>query len=161
MIFCCAFHCIYAQQSSTKVIQKMESLVDQFDQTFDATKQSDQLLLVFVPGSNDPFAKVYDKHKEKAVLPGVQFIGGFKEMMIGMDEDKKRKHLQDAYLFRYGKTHFPILLDLNSEVAQLLSIDGYGIIQIDLKNKVITDIKSFDFDRVEFFKALQPYFKPS
>ncbi len=133
--------------------------VDQFDSDFSLETVEDQLTIIYIPGSNDPFGKVYDKHKGKKIADKVQFIGGFKEMMKGWNPEQKKSHLQEAFQFRYGKDHFPILLDLESDIAQLLSIKGYTILKISKKDNKIIEQKSFGFNRMDFFKALKPYFK--
>ncbi|HMQ62643.1 MAG TPA: hypothetical protein PKE06_18335 [Flavilitoribacter sp.] len=53
----------------------------------------------------------------------VQFIGGSRERMAGMDKKNKLNHLQEAFQVRYGKVHFPILIDLDSDIGRALNLD--------------------------------------
>ena len=140
------------------LIQKMTYLYDQFNQPFDQNSLKEELTIIYIPGSHDPFHKIYDKHKGKKTLENVQFIGGFKEMMKGWDTSKKKGHLQEAFRVRYGKDHFSVLLDLESEIAALLSMDGYAIIKVSPIDGTLISKKIYGFDRVAFFKDLKKYF---
>lgn len=157
LISCLVLTSMVAQKNSSKLFEKMSDTYDQFGDRFDPGSVDDQLTIVYIPGNNDPFGRIYDKHKGKKIAEDVQFIGGFREIMIGMPADKKRAHLQEAFVSRYGKDHFTILLDLDSEIARMLSIQGYTILTISRKDDKIIRLEDFGFDRIAFFKVLNTY----
>ncbi len=146
-----------AQNEVDLLFSKMKDTYDQFDKTFKPKPDADPITIIYIPGNNDPFGKIYDKHKGKKIIGNVQFIGGFKEIMRGAAEKPKRKHLQQAFQTRYGKNHFTILLDLESELAQIMSVEGYAIFQISSKENKLLSRNDFGFDRLAFFKALGKY----
>jgi len=154
LLFMAVLTAAQPRPSANDVRNKLKNFYDQFNNKLNEDL-SKNLVIVFIPGSNDPFAKIYDKHKDKKLAEHVQFVGGFKEIMTNMDPEQKKKHLQEAFVQRYGKDHFTILLDLNSELANMLKFDGYTIIKVNGKS---VDVKSYDFDRIEFFKDLNSYF---
>lgn len=156
-LLCCTLG--RAQATVTDLLSKMGDTQHQFKDTFDPGALNDQLTIIYIPGSNDPFGKIYDKHKGKELTGNVQFIGGFREMMRGADPDRKRSHLQEAFRTRYGKEHFTILIDLESEIAQMLSIKGYSILGLSKKENRIISFRDYGFDRIAFFKDLKKYFK--
>lgn len=158
LICCMAINYSFAQGKMTILLDKIGQCYDQFNNQLDLNNLEDRLTIIYIPGSNDPFSKIYNKHKGKKIADNVQFIGGFKAMMKGWDSKKKKGHLQDAFQFRYGKEHFTILLDLESEIAELFSIKGYTILQISKKENKVINIKDYGFDRIEFFKDLKQYF---
>ena len=86
------------------------------------------------------------------------FVGGFKEMMIGWDKKRKRSHLQDAFQARYGKDHFTILFDLDSELEVLLNANGLSIVELSTSEDKVTSNQTFGSDRVAFLKVLRTYF---
>ncbi|MCB0629581.1 MAG: hypothetical protein R2824_33970 [Saprospiraceae bacterium] len=147
------------QHDVSAILQKMDQTVDQFDDTFESKNWEDEISIIYIPGSNDPFGRVYDKHKGKKLVANTQFIGGFKEMMADWDPEQKKKHLQEAFRVRYGKDHFRILLDFESEIQARLKTAGYAIIRLSKKDRKIISRKDYGFDRIAFFKDLQPYFK--
>lgn len=159
-LFCCLpLGLLFAQKSTADLFAKMSQTYDQFNDTFDPESTTDQLTIIYIPGSNDPFGKIYDKHKGKKLASDTQYIGGFKEIMAGIAEKKKKEHLQEAFVSRYGKDHFTILLDLESEIGASLDIKGYTILEVSKKGEKIIHFEDFGFDRVAFFKALNGYFK--
>ncbi len=141
------------------IFRKLGDLYDQFNKAFDTKIVDDRLTIVYIPGKDNPFGRVYDKLKGKEIKEGIQFIGGFKEMMAKMDRDAKKKHLQEAFVHRYGKRHFTILLDLDSEIQEMLNLDGYGVIILAKKDGQVLEQLDFGTDRGGFFKELQQYLK--
>jgi hypothetical protein len=94
----------------------------------------------------------------------VQFVGGFAEIIAqaaghGSDKNGMKPHLREAFTNRYGKDHFPILLDMSSKLADDLSLEGLSIIQISKKTGKVNSIKAFGNDRKKFLDAIQFYFK--
>jgi hypothetical protein len=152
-----------AQPKSSEVIQLIESLSDQFDNNHKFNGET--ITVVFVPGVDDPFTKVYDKWKDKSWQPDAKItvVGGFKEMLAGgghgAPSDGIKKHVQDAFIARYGKGHFPILIDLMSETGVMLGVKGLSIIKINVKTKTIESIQDFGDNRKKFFDNVNPLFK--
>ncbi len=145
----------YAQVKASDVFEKLGKMPDQFDNLYD-TKVTDKLTLIYIPGTNNPFEKIYNKRKAAKTIGNVVLVGGFKEMMNSMSYDTKKDHLQDALSIRYKKGS-TILIDMDSELAQLLSISGYSIIKLSRNENKITEVNDYGFDRVEFFKNLGTY----
>ncbi|MEP5612184.1 MAG: hypothetical protein ABJP45_08035 [Cyclobacteriaceae bacterium] len=145
-----------AQIEASDVFTKLSQMPDQFDEMYDTGNVSDQLTLVYIPGVNTPFQKFYMKQKASKTKENVLLVGGFKEMMNAMSAEAKKKHLQEALSIQYKKGS-TILLDLESELGQLLSLKGYSIVTISKKSNKVMNINDYGFDRVEFFKALAAY----
>lgn len=80
-------------------------------------------------------------------------------MMNNMSKDSKKSHLQDAFKARYGKDHFTILLDLDSDVQTVLGNKGYAIAIISKKKNALDSMEDFGSDRAAFFQALKEYMK--
>jgi hypothetical protein len=112
---------------------------------------------------DDPFTKVYDKWKSKQWKEAdVQVVGGFREMLSagghgGASANGMKSHIQEAMIARYGKDHFPILLDMQSEIGSTLELKGFSIVIFD-KNRMEKK-EDFGSDRKKFFDAIQTYFK--
>ena len=159
MAFCGLLMATFANGQEVKasdVLTKLGLMPDQFDDTFDPNSVENELTIIYIPGSNNPFEKIYDKRKGEKITKKVLLVGGFGEMMNTMDDKMKKSHLQDALSARYTKGS-KILIDLKSELAEMLSIRGYAIVTISKKrNKIINSI-DYSFDRVAFFKALKAY----
>ena len=157
VIILMSFTTSFAQQSVNNVLSKMADKYDQYDRKFNPHNFDNKLVIVYISGRNNPFSRIYDRHKGINIKENVQFIGGFRETIPGMPARKKREHLQQAFLVRYGKKHFPILLDLESEIAEMLSIKGNSIIIISKKDDKILSVDDFGDDRIQFFKSLSKY----
>lgn len=142
--------------SASPVFSKLGEMDDQFNNRYRPGNVADQLVIVYIPGTNEPFQMIYNKKKGAKMVEGTLLIGGFKEMMSGMSYDSKKKHLQDALSIRYLKGS-QILIDMDSEVAAMLSLQGYSIITLSKKMNEVVQLRDFGFDRVAFFKALKAY----
>ena len=156
ILFFLQFSLANGQENAVKLFTKMDGTYDQFNESFDSKSIDGVLTIIYIPGSNDPFGKIYDKHKGKSLAKNALFIGGFKEIMIGFPEKKKREHLQDALQARYDK-NFKILLDLESEIGEHLSIKGYTILTASKQDNKIIKLNDYGFDRIAFFNVLQAY----
>ncbi|MEP1095123.1 MAG: hypothetical protein ABJG78_08435 [Cyclobacteriaceae bacterium] len=155
--FCCLMTCLsHAQIKASDVFTKIGKMPDQFDEMYNGGDVADQLTLIYIPGINNPFEKFYMKQKAAKTKKDVLIVGGFKEMMNAMSFESKKKHLQEALSIQYKKGS-TVLLDLESELGQLLSLKGYSIINVSKKKNQILSINDYGFDRVEFFKALAAY----
>lgn len=141
---------------ASDVLMKLGLMPDQFNDTFDPNSIEDELTIVYIPGSNDPFVKIYDKRKGEKTIKDVMLVGGFGEMMSAFDDKMKKDHLQDALSARYTKGS-KILIDLDSEMAESLSIKGYTILTISKRSNKIIHFMDYGFDRITFFKELKKY----
>lgn len=146
----------HAQIKASEVFDQLKKMPDQFDDAYDPTEIKDQLTLIYIPGSNNPFQKIYMKQKAAYLKDNVLLVGGFKEMMGMMSIESKKDHLQEALALQYKKGS-TILIDMDSELGQLLNINGYSIITISKDKNEVLSIEDFGFDRVEFFKKLKEY----
>ena len=146
----------YGQAQPSEIFKKMDGLYDQFNKAIEVDDISGEITLIYIPGNDNPFGKVYDRHKGVKFKQEVQFIGGFAEMMNAMSKEAKKKHLQDAFQSRYGKQHFTILLDLDSDVQKVLGNKGYAIVKISSDGKRVISNQDFGGDRAAFFQALKP-----
>ena len=146
---------VFGQTSSKELTGELNKLVDQYNKPYGKTDQS-QLVVIYVPGANNPFDKIYDKLKDKKLVQAknIQFVGGFKEIVTAMNASKEmaQSHIQEAMIARYGDQHFTILHDMESKIEQLLKLKGYAIITVK-KNKM-EKIEQFEFDRIKFLDAL-------
>lgn len=150
----------YGQNGKTKeVFNQLSNTYNQFNDKFDLDNIEDQVTFIYVPGTNDPFGKFYNRYTGKALKNNVICIGGFKEMMVKMNEAVKVQHLQDALKSRFKEASFSILIDSKSKVQELLSLNGYAIITLSKKSNKIILNENFGFDRAAFFKALKEYLK--
>ena len=148
--------CCYSQVKASEVFSKLSELTDQFDNAYDAAEVTDKLTLIYIPGTNKPFEKIYLKQKASKVKNNVLLVGGFKEMMGLMTRESKKEHLSGALGLQYKKGS-TILVDMDSELGQLLEVGGYSIITLSkVKNKIV-NLNDFGFDRVAFFKELKKY----
>ncbi len=145
-------------QKATDVFLKLEAMPDQFNNMYEASSVNDELTLIYVPGTNNPFQKIYFKQKAAQTIDNVLLVGGFKEIMNAMSREAKRKHLQEALSIQY-KRGSKILIDMDSELGQLLELKGYSIVTISKSKNAVTDVQDFGFDRVAFFQALKLYEK--
>lgn len=159
LLFLASITPAFAQNTPIEILGKMDTLYNQFDNTFESSRVGEELVIVYIPGKDNPFGKVYDRHKDKKLTDDVQFVGGFKEMMNNMSKDSKKKHLQEAFVSRYGNQHFTILLDLDSDVQRMLGNEGYTIAKISKKTNRVLSKQDFGTDRAAFFKALNNYLK--
>ena len=146
----------HAQGKASDVFRELNKMPDQFDEQYNGASVSDKLTLIYIPGTNNPFQKIYFKQKAAKIKDDVLLVGGFKEMMNAMSLESKRKHLQEALEIQY-KEGSRILLDLESEIGKLLSIKGYSIITLSKKTDKVIAIDDYGFDRVAFFKELSKY----
>lgn len=153
-------------QSLDKVYGVMSPLTDQFNKTFAAP--TDELVIIWVPGNDDPFNKIYEKWKGKTFTSSknVQVVGGFKEMVSqnsghgGSSVESIKKHIADALISRYGTKHFPILLDMNADLGSTLSLSGLSIIVVSKKTNAIKSKTDFGSDRKKFLDEVNTYFNP-
>jgi len=145
----------HAQAPASDIFQLLKEMPDQNNQSFDPVDLGDEAVIIFVPGAENPFQKFYTKKKAAQLKPNALLVGGFKEMMNNMSPGAKKKHLQEALAMRYKEGQ--MLLDLDSKLGELLSLQGYSIIRLSKKENKVLEINDFAFDRVAFFKALQKY----
>lgn len=158
----CAFIMIsfsYGQaRNASGIIAKLSTISDQFNDQFDPSMVSDSFTIMYIPGKNNVFAKVYDKYAGKQFADNVLFVGGFKQMMASMSEQSKKGHLQDALSSRYDRESITVLIDLQSEISEVLPVNGFTILTISKKANTITSTEYGD-DRLAFFTALDTYLK--
>lgn len=152
----------YAQSDSKTILTELGTLVDQYNRSFNP-ESGEKLTLIWVPGADDPFGKIYDKLKGRKLKKNsfVQFVGGFKESAarMGGDPASAKKHIQEAMVFRYGDNYFPILIDIESKIASNLSTTGYSIITLSKKSNKIVSKVDCGTDRKKFFDLLNTYFE--
>lgn len=159
LLFC--LQTVSAQTEWELIQRKLTSLTDQFDKPF--TARQDRLVLIYVPGADDPFTKVYDKWKSKQWKDAaVQVVGGFQELVSehghgGANSQGMKGHIREAMNARYGRNHFSILLDMQNEVARELGLKGFSI--LIMSRRGIEKKEDFGNDRKQFFDAIQTYFK--
>lgn len=140
-----------AQTESDAVIKVLTTLVDQYDKLF-VTNGKSAITLVYVPGSDDPFGKVFSKYAGKKLKDGnTVMAGGFKQ--LGPPD---KSHLQGGITSQYGKDCYRIILDLDSKVETLLNLKGRSIIILEPGKKAV--VKDFGENRKEFLDAVNPYF---
>jgi hypothetical protein len=161
LLSACTSHC-HAQSDAKTILNKMATLVDQYNKNFDKNAVKDQLIIIYIAGGDDPFQKIYDKLKGKLInskIP-VQFVGGMAELAASHGGGTMSPgHLQEAFIFRYGSSHFPILIDLQSDVGKLLNVKGLSVVTISKsKNKIISS-NDYAYDRIKFFKDINQYLK--
>lgn len=152
-------------QRAADVLNELSTLTDQYDTNFDPGSASDRLVVIFVGGGDDPFTKVYDKWKGKALnkKPQVQVVGGFREMLgaAGHGEGSAsgiKDHIAEAMVVRYGEKHFPILIDVESKLGALLKVKGLAIIEISKRKGSVDSVKDYGTDRKQFFDNIKTYF---
>lgn len=145
-----------AQVKASDVFTELNKMPDQFDEQYDAAGVSDKLTLIYIPGVNNPFEKIYFKQKAAKTKGDVLLVGGFKEMMNTMSFESKKKHLQEALAIQYKKGS-RILIDMESKLAKVLSIKGYTIVTLSKEKGQVIVVEDYGFDRVAFFKALSKY----
>lgn len=140
----------------SELLSKLGSFTDQFNATYDIAEVNDEITLIYIPGINNPFVKIYSKKKAAYTKENVIVVGGFKEIVNMMTSGNKKEHLQKALAIHYKKGS-SILVDMKSEIEKLLPITGYSITVLSKKENKIISINDYGFDRVEFFKALKKF----
>ncbi len=142
--------------AASDVFMKLSMLSDQFNDKFDPEQTDDKLTIIYIPGTNNPVEKIYSKSKAGKIIGNVLLVGGFKEMMKSFSYQAKKSHLQEALSTLYPKGS-KVIIDMESELGEMLALKGYAIVTISKKQNKIINNKDYGFDRVEFFKALSIY----
>jgi hypothetical protein len=157
----CTSHC-HSQDKARPILNRMENLSDQYNKKFSSTRITDRLVIIYVPGGDDPLQKIYDKLKGKilnSAMP-VQFVGGFGELAAdhgggGMSTS----HLINGFRSRYSSDYFSILLDVNSDIGKALGVKGLTVAEVSKKNGNIIKLNDYGYDRKRFFEDINQYLK--
>jgi|GEM_PF-6058958 len=152
-----AFTTAFAQVDSDKVLTPMGQLVDQYNVAFDKNVKG-TFTVVYVPGADDPFTKVYGKFKgKKQTEKNMIFVGGFAAMFDAeWTPAMMKSHLQKGITDAYGKDSFRILLDLEDKAQKALNVKTIAIIK--LKAGKIAEVKEYGENRKEFLDVVSTYF---
>jgi hypothetical protein len=157
----CTSHC-HSQDMARTILSRMEALGDQYNKKFSAARVQDRLVIIYIPGGDDPLQKIYDKLKGKifsTAIP-VQFVGGFGELAAdhgggGMSTS----HLINGFRSRYDDNYFSILLDVQSDIGKALGVKGLTVAEISRKNGKVIRLNDYGYDRKKFFEDINQYIK--
>ncbi|MDX1940206.1 MAG: hypothetical protein SFU99_06610 [Saprospiraceae bacterium] len=161
-VLCLAANLLLAQKkiNVTNLLKELGSLKDQYNKSFEQSKFKDTLVLLYLPASGGHnFLDVYKNFKSKSFTVPTQIAGGFKNVMNVLPLMVKKSHLKDAMIGNFGKEFHSILLDWDNALMKTLSIKGFSIIKISIKNKKLIQLQDFGDKKEDFFKAVDPLFK--
>lgn len=157
----CASHC-NAQGDAKTILYKMSGFVDQYNKNFDVEAVKNKLVIIYVAGGDDPFQKIYDKLKDRVLTSAipVQFVAGLAEVGTSHGGGSiSASHIQTAFKSRYGSSHFPILIDVKSDMGKLLGVKGLSVVIISKSTNKIISSNDYGYDRKKFFQNINQYLK--
>lgn len=149
-----SFMIVAQNDKGDQVWQELTQMPNQFNDLFNPNIDADEITIIYIPGTNNPFEKIYSKSKASSIPGNVLLVGGFGEIMKMMSRESKRSHIQEA-LGQYYQKGSSVLIDLDSNLGKLLAIKGYSIFKLSITDRKIIEIKDYGFDRVEFFQAVK------
>ena len=131
------------------LLQKISEVPDQNGKKFDPDKVEDEFTFIFIEGTNTVTVDVYSKLSGKRPKENVLIIGGWKDVIPGREYDFKYDHLKGIF----EKVSYPILMDINSELFELMELERYSVITISKESNEV-EIRSFGQDRAAFLMEL-------
>lgn len=143
----------FGQTSDAETLLKeLSNIRDQNRKPFDPNKIKNNYTFIFIEGTNTITVDVYSKLSGKRPAGNVQIIGGWKNVIPGMDPEKKFNHLKDIF----AKVSYPILIDVESKVLGLLELNQFSIVTVSGEDGKL-DIIDFGSDRAAFLPEFYKY----
>lgn len=150
----------YGQNSkASDILELLSNISNQYGDRFVERNITEKLTLICIEGTNTAFAEIYSKFKYEKPATGVRVVAGWQNVMPEISYDQKLKHMNHGLTSKegLGEEAYSMLMDLDSNLFQLLNLNRYSIVTMSIDNNTVA-VVDYGSDRIEFLKEMKKYF---